>query len=74
MAEPELSFAPVVCGECGLKTKISVRASGTEDVIPAIAMMCEHQPPDHCPSLKAAFLRAHESIRRVQESRQDAGK
>jgi hypothetical protein len=35
MAEPELSFEPVIC-ECGLKTKISVRASGTEDVIPAI--------------------------------------
>ena len=73
MAEPELSFEPVIC-ECGLKTKISVRASGTKDVIPAIAMMCWHQPPERCPRLKAAFLRAHELIRRVQESRQDAGK
>jgi hypothetical protein len=65
MAESVLRVEPVVC-ECGVRARIDVKASGTEQVRPIIALNCRHPQLAICSLLTQAFPRARATRRAVR--------
>jgi hypothetical protein len=63
MIEGEPRISQITCSDCGLQTKIIVKQSGPENIIPVRAPNCRHPPVVQCPILKVAFMRAHAACR-----------
>src|SRR5690349_19839388 len=54
---------PVRGDECYARTELLVDASGYSALWPSDATPCKHQPIKSCPSIWAAFARAHNQSR-----------
>jgi hypothetical protein len=66
MAKKIVSFVLATCEECGVQAKINVKASGTKEQRPAIALTCQHPPVAQCPFLTKALSLAQASLRAVR--------
>jgi hypothetical protein len=60
------SVVLATCEECGVQAKIKVKASGTQEQRPAIALTCQHPSVAQCPFLTKALSLAQASLRAVR--------
>ena len=57
------SVVLATCEECGVQAKIKVKASGTQEERPAIALDLSDPPVAQCPFLTKALSLANASLR-----------